>query len=248
MAEKVCVITGGANGIGLATARMLAEQGEIVVLADWDEEALARSEQELAAAGAKVLAVPTNVAEKESVQALFAKVRQEYGHLDVLVNSAGICRLTPIDELSVEEWDLMMDVNLKGTFLCSQAAVPFFKAQKSGNIVNISSVAGKLGGIAVGPHYSASKAGVICLTLSFAKYLVKDGVRVNAVAPGPITTNMTDEWPDDVRERMGRNIPLTGRMGTVEEVANVIMFLISDQSAFITGEIIDVNGGVLMDI
>ncbi len=166
--------------------------------------------------------------------------------MDILINNAGICYLTPFEDITEEEWDKVISVNLKGAFLCSQAVMRAMISQRWGKIVNIASLAGKVGGILVGAHYSASKAGIICLTKSLAKRMAPYGVNVNAVAPGQIKTKMTDDWPENEKEKLRRSIP-RGHFGGPEDVAETVLFLVSDRARFITGEIIDVNGGIFMD-
>ena len=173
-------------------------------------------------------------------------VNEEFGRVDILVNNAGICSLTGIEDLSEEEWDEMLNINLRGVFFCSQAVTPIMKKQGHGKILNMASLAGKVGGVVVGAHYAASKAGVICLTKSFAKALAPYGINVNALAPGPIDTAMTQVWPQEMRENFAKQTPL-GRFAQTEDLTEAALFLLSDGARHITGEILDVNGGLLMD-
>ncbi|MEW6660835.1 MAG: SDR family NAD(P)-dependent oxidoreductase [Bacillota bacterium] len=244
--EKVAVITGGGKGIGKAVALLFAREGAQVVVADLDLGLARKTVEEIVQYGDNHLAIKVNVANSAEVAEMAARVKETYGRMDILVNCAGICEIVPFIELSEAAWDRMLDVNLKGTFLCSQAAMKMMMEARSGSIVNIASVAGKVGGLAVGAHYAASKAGVMCLTMSMAKFGAPYGIRVNAVAPGPIATDMTVDWPEATKVAVTNSIPL-GRMGTAEEVAEAILFLCSPAATFITGETLDINGGLLMD-
>jgi len=169
------------------------------------------------------------------------EVLKKFSTIDILINNAGICYLRPFDEISENEWDKVMAINLKGTFLCCQAVLPIMKEKNRGCIINLTSLAAKTGGILVGAHYSASKAGVTSLTKSLAKYAAKYGINVNAVSPGFIDTEMTKDFNYDVN-----TVPL-GRLGTPTDVAKVVRFLTSEDAKYITGEIIDVDGGVSTD-
>lgn len=244
--EKVAVITGGGKGIGKAVALLFAKEGAQVVVADLDFGLAQQTVAEIARDGGNHFAVKVNVASSLEVAEMAARVKEAYGRIDMLVNCAGICEIVPFIELSEAAWDRMMDINLKGTFLCSQAAMKMMMEARSGCIVSIASLAGKVGGIAAGAHYAASKAGVICLTMSMARLGAPYGIRVNAVAPGPIATDMTAVWPEATQAAMTKSIPL-GRMGEAEEVAEAILFLCSPAAAFITGETMNINGGILMD-
>ncbi len=175
-----------------------------------------------------------------------SQVAEEFGRLDVLVNNAGIYEVLPVEEISEAQWDRVLDVNLKGAFFCCQAVVPAMKRQGEGRIVSVASSAGKAGGTLAGAHYSVSKAGVICLTKQLARELGPYGITVNAVAPGRIDTPMIRVASDEENEAFVRRTPL-GRLGTPEDVAGAVVFLASDAASFITGEIVDVNGGLLID-
>jgi 3-oxoacyl-[acyl-carrier protein] reductase len=177
---------------------------------------------------------------------LIVRTLERFGRLDVLINNAGICPLATIEEVTEELFDRVVAVNLKGVFFVSQAAVPVFKEQRSGKIVNVASVGGKTGGMMPVAPYSATKAGVISLTKSFASYLAPYGVAVNAVAPGPATTDLTRDWPADRMAALAQAIPFK-RLARPEEIAAVVGFLASERCTYMTGEIVDVNGGLLMD-
>lgn len=244
--DKVAVITGGASGIGKAAADLIGGHGATVVIADVQEEKGKKITQELAAQKVSAQFVKTDVANMNSIKALFSKTIADYHKVDFLVNCAGICNLTPLLEITPREWDKIMAVNLNGTFFCCQEAMRNMCASKFGRIITISSMAAKLGGVVVGAHYSASKAAIMCITKSLALYGAQYNVNVNCVCPGPIATPITDEWGDEMNAEFAVKIPLK-RYGTPAEVAHAIGFLLSEQAGYITGEIIDVNGGMLMD-
>jgi 3-oxoacyl-[acyl-carrier protein] reductase len=245
---KVAILTGSARGLGKEIAKGLAAEGALVIISDINEV-----EAEETAAGisssfeTRVVPVMADVKKKHQIEALVKYTEQEFGRIDILVNNAGICSLRRIEEVTEEEWDEMLDINLKGVFFCSQAVTPVMKRQQNGNILNMASIAGKVGGVVVGPHYSASKAGVICLTKSFAKALAPYGVRVNGISPGPVDTEMTRAWPKDILENYAKQVPLGGRFADTRDICEAALFLISDAARHITGEILDVNGGLLMD-
>ena len=245
--EKVAIVTGGGQGIGKAVAQGLASEGASVVISDINMTAANETVEEIKASyQAKTFAVETDVKKKAAIHNLVALAEKEFGRIDILFNSAGICKRIDIEDISEEEWNDMIDINLRGVFLCSQAVMPIMKRQSKGRILNMASLAGKVGGIAVGAHYSASKAGVICLTKSFARALGPYGITVNALAPGPVETAMIDDWPAEVRADMAKQSPL-GRIAKTEDVAEPALFLLSDGAKHITGEILDINGGILMD-
>jgi 3-oxoacyl-[acyl-carrier protein] reductase len=246
--DKVAIVTGSARGLGKEIAQGLAREGASLVVSDIEENALVKTAEELTSSfGTRVEAIQANVKRRDEICALVKSADQTFGRIDILINNAGICSLRGIEEVTEEEWDEMMNVNLRGVFFCSQAVTPLMKRQGSGTILNMASIAGKVGGVVVGPHYSASKAGVICLTKSFAKALAPYGIRVNAVSPGPTDTEMTREWPQDLRENFAKQIPLGGRFAESRDICEAALFLVSDGARFITGEILDVNGGLLMD-
>ena len=240
--DKVAIVTGGNQGIGRATALRLAEAGAKVVVASRNQvrnrQVAAEIEQRFQR---QAVPLAVDVAERQAVEALVKKVIEEFGQVDILVNNAGICRLSqPFEELEDAAWDAVLDVNVKGVLHCVRAVIPFFKAKKAGKIVNVASLAGEVGGIATAADYVASKAAVIGLTKSLARYLGPYQVNVNAVAPGFIRTSMTEAMQIDVG-----GIPLRS-VGEPEDVAEAICFLASSRSRYITGTTLDVNGGLYM--
>ena len=243
---KVAVITGGASGIGRATAERLGRAGATVVLADVQKATGQQAVSELVAKQIKVEFQKTDVSLVDQIRALFSDTVSRHHAVDILVNAAGIARSTAVPELSVEEWDLVMAINLRSAFFCAQEALKHMVGRKSGKIISIASASGKTGGVAVGAHYSASKAGIICLTKSLAQYAAPYHINVNAVCPGPIKTPMTDVWGDEMNRAFAEKIPFK-RYGLPEEVAEAIAFLASDRASYITGETMDVNGGLVMD-
>ncbi|HEY3079050.1 MAG TPA: glucose 1-dehydrogenase [Chloroflexota bacterium] len=246
MNERVAVVTGGARGFGAAIGRELAGGGTRVVVADLDAEAAEATASELRRLGPESIAIRTDVSAVADARDLIVRTLERFGRLDVLVNNAGICPLATIEEVTEELFDRVIAVNLKGVFFVSQAAVPIFKEQRSGRIVNVASIGGKTGGMMPVAPYSATKAGVISLTKSFASYLAPYGVAVNAVAPGPATTDLTRDWPADRMAAITQAIPFK-RLARPEDVAAVVGFLASERCTYVTGEIVDVNGGLLMD-
>lgn len=232
---RVAIITGGCGDIGAATARAFVDTGARVVIAD-----LSPPGPDLAALGERLLFVKTDVSDRESARFMVERAKGAFGRVDILVNAAGICLNTPVMQITPEEWDKVLSVNLKGTLLCSQEAALAMMSGGGGKIVNVASIAGKTGGALVGAHYAASKAGVICLTKSLARELAPHGILVNAVAPGVIETRMIAGYEYELSR-----IPL-GRKGTSRDVAEVILFLASPMSDYMTGATVDVNGGMLM--
>jgi len=241
---KVAVITGAARGIGLAIAKKLAEAGAAVALVDIRSGDAEDAAHELREAGHQAMGLAADVTDQAQVQSMVQAVLEQWGRIDILVNNAGIAPMTPLAEITVEEWDLVLGVNLKGTFLCSQAIIPALREQGSGKIINISSSAGQMGGLAVGAHYSASKAGILGLTKTLARNLAPN-VQVNAIAPGTTESEMTREWGEETIAGIVRQIP-AGRLGHPSDVAAAVLFLASDESSFITGQTLSVNGGLLM--
>ena len=242
---KTAVITGSARGLGKAIALKLASLGANIVLNDIPgSEALDETAEEFKKAGYKVVVTRGDVRNQEDVKAMVKAAVENFGSLDILVNNAGITRDKPFAMMSEEDWDLVLDINLKGAFICTKLAAKQMMKQRYGRIVNMASVAGRYGNQGQA-NYSASKAGLIGLTKTTAKEFASRSITCNAVAPGIIKSKMTDVLPEEVREKYLENIPL-GRFGTPEDVANVVAFLASDDSAYVTGQVIDIDGGLVM--
>jgi 3-oxoacyl-[acyl-carrier protein] reductase len=242
--NKVSVITGAARGIGRAIALRLAEHGSDMVVSDIDMAGAHGVAKEIEALGRKAFAVESNVSIKQNAEALVEAAVIEFGKIDVFVNNAGITRDNLIMRMDEAEWDAVIAVNLKGTFNCIKAVTRPMMKQRNGKIINISSIVGVMGN-AGQANYCASKAGVIGLTKSAAKELAPRNVQVNAVAPGYIESDMTKNLPETIRESYLSIIPLK-RPGAPEDVANVVLFLASPLSDYITGQVLHVDGGMLM--
>jgi len=241
---KVAVVTGAARGIGQAIARRLAQEGADVVICDLQVEWLAETAGIVEGLGRKALPLAVDVGDSETVNACINEVVKVFGKVDIMVNNAGITKDTLLVRMSDDDWDAVLRVNLKGTFLFSRAVAKHMMKQRSGAIVNIASISGIIG-TAGQANYAASKAGVIALTKSTANELAARGVRANAIAPGFISSKMTDALSEDVRKQYLSRIPL-GRFGTVEDIANAVVFLASEQSSYMTGQTLHVNGGMVM--
>jgi 3-oxoacyl-[acyl-carrier protein] reductase len=227
----------------LATAAALVRRGASVALVDIDGEAVLTAGREL---GGRTLAIQGDISRPADVQRCLEETAAQFGGLDILVNNAGICPLTPFAEITEGEWDRVMAINLKGAFLCCQAALPHLRQSGGrGRIINIASVAGQMGGLLVGAHYAASKAALIALTKSLARLLSADGVTVNCVAPATTETDLTAAWPESLRGQVRGQIPL-GRLATPEDIAEAVCFLAGDGAGFITGTTLDVNGGLYL--
>lgn len=241
---KVAVVTGAARGIGKSIAEKLAREGADVAICDLQAEWLAETAAAVQALGRKALPVAVDVGNSEAVNACMAEVVKVFGKVDIMVNNAGITKDTLLVRMSDEDWDAVLRVNLKGTFLFTRAVAKHMMKQRSGAIVNIASISGIIG-TAGQANYAASKAGVIALTKSTANELAGRGVRANAIAPGFISSKMTDALSEDVRNQYLSRIPL-GRFGTVDDIANAVAFLASEQSSYLTGQTLSVNGGMVM--
>jgi 3-oxoacyl-[acyl-carrier protein] reductase len=241
---QVAIVTGSAQGIGQAIATALSQEGARLVISDIREEAAAATAKQLADTGRETMAVAANVADEASVKAMVEKVLSSWGKVDILVNNAGITRDALLIRMKEADWDAVLDINLKGVFHCTKTVLPAMTKQRSGKIVNIASIVGVMGN-AGQANYVASKAAVIGLTKTTAREYASRGIAVNAVAPGFIQTAMTDALSQDVRQRLMEQIPL-GRLGTPQDVANAVLFLVSEQAAYITGQVLHVNGGMLM--
>jgi len=244
--DRVAIVTGAARGIGRAVAWIFVREGAKVVLVDLEKAGLEALQEEVRKRGGEALAVPCDVSKASEVKEMIEKVLRIFSRIDILVNNAGIIRRGTIESVTEEDWDRVIAVNLKGPFICSKAVVDVMKRQGYGKIVNVSSIAGKMGDITSAPGYGPSKAGLDALTKTLARQLAPYGIHVNGVAPHAIETEMSAEWSPEKRKSIVEAIPLK-RLGKPEDVAEAVLFLASDAAAFITGEILDVNGGFLMD-
>ena len=241
---KRALVTGAGRGIGKAIALLLAREGADVAVSDIAVDPARETVKEIESLGGKALAIEGNVADRDGAEKMVEKVVEEFGGIDILVNNAGITRDALLLRMKEEDWDAVMDVNLKGTFNCTKAAVRFMSRQKSGKIVNIASIVGLMGN-AGQANYAASKAGVIGFTKTVAREFASRGININAVAPGFIATAMTDAIPEKARNELISAIPM-GRLGSAEDVAEAVLFLVSGASDYITGQVISVNGGMYM--
>lgn len=241
--DKVVVITGAARGIGYAIAKSFVECGATVAVIDLSAEAVNAAVASLNQIG-KAIGYVGNVTDSSGMEELFAQVVKEHGGIDTLINNAGITRDNLMIRMKEEDWQLVLDINLKGSFICTQKAFKHMMKARKGSIINIASVIGIMGN-AGQANYAASKGGLIAFTKSCAKEFASRNVRVNAVAPGFIETEMTATLSDDVRAEYGKAIPL-GKMGSPEDVARVCMFLASEDSAYLTGQTLAVDGGLTM--
>ena len=242
--DRIAVVTGASRGIGRSIALALAAKGAIIVAVDMDQAATDEIVAELQAAGTKALAVVGNVTVPADVERMIDAATETFGRVDILVNNAGITRDGLLMRMKDEDWDAVLNVNLKGAFLCTRAAFKVMSKQRYGRIINIASVVGQMGN-AGQANYCASKAGLIGLTKSNARELAKRSITVNAVAPGFIATAMTDALSEKVRNELTAQIPLE-RLGSADDIANAVVFLASEQSGYITGHVLSVNGGMYM--
>ncbi len=242
LAGRVVIVTGGTRGIGLAIARLLAEDGASVVVSGRDAARLDAAVKELESLGAPALGVPADATKREDADRLVEVTRERFGRIDVLVNNAGITRDQLLVRMKDDDWDQVLDTNLRGVFLMTRAVGKVMMRQKSGRIINIASAAGAMGNPGQ-VNYSAAKAGVIGLTKASGRELAHWNILVNAVAPGLIETDMAAAIPAEAREAMLQQVPLK-RIGQGREVAEVVRFLAGDGASYVTGQTIHVNGGL----
>jgi len=241
---KVALVTGGAQGIGKAIALLLASHGADVAVWDINLEKAQETASEIQGLGTRSLAMKVNVADYREVEQMVEAIVGQWGRIDILINNAGITRDRLILRMTEEDWDAVLNVNLKGTFNCTKAAIRYMSKQKSGKIVSIASVTGEMGNPGQA-NYGASKAGVIGFTKTIAREFAARGINVNAVAPGYIQTAMTDAVPEKAKEMLKQMIPME-RLGQPEDVAQAVLFLVSERSSYITGQVLNVNGGIYM--
>ncbi len=242
---KTAFITGAAGGIGRELARLFAEEGMRVVAADLDQARTGETATLVQQSGGDALSLRIDVTDEASVQSAVSAATERFGAVDVVVNAAGIYRIGQLADVPPDAWDQLMDINLRGTYLVCRAVLPAMLERGRGSIVNLASISGRTKSTLASPSYVASKSGVIGLTMALASQSAARGVRVNAVAPGPVDTDMIRGLPSELQPGLISTIPL-GRLGTPREVANAIAFLASDVAAFITGETLNINGGAFM--
>jgi len=243
--DRVAIITGGAQGIGRAIAEKLADEGAKIVIADVMEEAAKKTADEISNnKNVAALSLKVDVSSSQETEQMIKKTVEKFGKIDIIINNAGITRDNLLIRMSDDEWDKVLAINLKGVFNCSKAAAKIMMKQRAGKIVNIASVVGLMGN-AGQANYSASKGGVIALTKTMARELASRNINVNAVAPGFIKTAMTEKLSDEQKKKLTDLIPLA-RLGEPQDVANIVAFLCTDESSYITGEVISVNGGMYM--
>ena len=244
--NKISIVTGAARGIGRATAMLFGEEGSTVVVADIDMEGARKTADEMGEKGNKAYPVMVNLSDIGDIQSMISDIKEKYGDIHILVNNAGVFSKTQIPDMTEEEWDRVMDVNLKGAFFLSKEVFPVMIKQQYGKIVNVSSLSAKRGGFTSGINYGVSKAGLISVTKYMANFGGRHGINVNAIVPGFVDTEMFQQNSEEKKKAVINSIPI-GRVASTEEVAKAILFLSSEDSDYITGEILDINGGVLMD-
>ncbi len=237
LAGRVALLTGGAGSIGKAVARAFSDEGAVPVIADLSARLEAISDTETEA---------MDVTDAGSVRKAVQAVAGRCGGIDILVTLAGVYQAGPVAQIQPDDWDRLMAINLKGTFLAAREVLSHMADRDFGRIISIASLAGQVGGVVAGAHYSASKAGVLSLVKSLAKQVPHPGITVNAVSPGPVEGDMTGGWSEEERRRMKANIP-AGRFATAGEIADIVLFLSSSRAAYIHGAHLDINGGAYMD-
>ncbi len=240
--DKVSLITGAARGIGKAIAMKLAAEGSNIAICDVDEEGLNKAFHQLQQSGSEVLIGKVDVTKFDEVQAFIQKILDKFGRIDILINNAGITRDSLLVRMGESDWDAVLDINIKGTFNCTKATAKPMMKQRGGRIINISSIIG-ITGNAGQANYAASKGGIIAFTKSVAKELASRNINVNAIAPGFIETEMTLKLSEEVRNNILKLIPL-GKFGQAGNVADLALFLVSDDSTYITGQVVRVDGGM----
>jgi 3-oxoacyl-[acyl-carrier protein] reductase len=246
LAGRIAIVTGAGQGMGRAVAQALGDRGATVVVNDMDGAKAERTAKDLQSAGVTSVAIQANVVDSQAVRRMVQQVTERFGGVQILVNNAGILRPTKVIHIDEAEWDLVVNVNLKGTFLCSQAVLPSMMERRWGRIVNFSSTAGKNVSTVGGAHYTAAKAAILGFTRHLAKETAAYGITVNSVCPGLIDTEMVRSTiSDEKTQAYARSFPIP-RLGKPDEVAELVAFLASDRAAYITGASLDINGGDLM--
>lgn len=249
MTVRRALVTGASSGIGTAAALELAREGYAlwITYAGRETEAERVAEECRAAGAAEVLVSQLDLRDPDSIDAVTDRITVTWGELHVLINNGGVCPYTPYPEIDIDEWDLVMETNARGTFLLTRAALPLLRAAEGDrSVINIASIAGQVGALQTGIHYAASKGALLAITRSFARHLAAERIRVNAVTPGPVTSAITDQLQGEGRAKLEAGIPL-GAFGEPADVAWIIASLASERARFITGATYDVNGGVRID-
>ncbi len=244
--NKVAIVTGAAGGIGRSICRLFADEGAQIVLIDLNQSALDQEVQTLQKNERQHVATAADVSDEKSVTRVVADTIRNFGKIDILVNCAGICKMIPILDIETPEWDRILAVNLRSVFLFCREVFRHMRDNNYGKIINIASASAKTGGVAAGAHYASSKAGVICFTKSLALQAAPYKINVNAVCPGPTKTEMTDAWGGQTNSEFADKIPFK-EYAHPDDIADAILFLASEKAKYITGEILDVNGGLVMD-
>lgn len=242
--DKVAIITGAARGIGFSIAEMLSEHGATSIIIDLNQEAVDAAIQKIDDMGNRAIGFTADVTNSDEIASIFKEIHKEFGKIDILINNAGITKDGLLMKMKESDWDAVMNVNLKGTFICTQKVCRYMMKSRSGVILNIASVVGIMGN-AGQANYAASKGGIIALTKSSAKEFASRNIRVNAIAPGFIQTEMTDKLSQEIIDTYSAAIPLS-RLGAAKDVANLCMFLASEEAGYITGQTIQVDGGLIM--
>ena len=242
--DKVAIITGAARGIGFSIAEMLSKHGATSIIIDLNQKAVDAAVQQIDDMGNRAIGFTADVTNSDEIASIFKEIHKEFGKIDILINNAGITKDGLLMKMKESDWDAVMNVNLKGTFICTQKVCRYMLKSRSGVIINIASVVGIMGN-AGQANYAASKGGIIALTKSSAREFASRNIRVNAIAPGFIQTEMTDKLPQEVIDNYSSAIPLS-RMGTAKDVANLCIFLASQEAGYITGQTIQVDGGLIM--
>lgn len=245
LASRVAIVTGGGSGIGAATCLALAENDARVIVADISSEAANRIAEKIHQRGGQALAAQVDVADPASVRRMAETVHETWGRVSILVNNAGICPTTPLLEISLDEWNKVLAVNLTGVLLCTQAVLPNMMENHWGRIVNISSLGAQVGGLVAGAHYAASKGGILALTKSIARWGAPYGITANAIAPGTVETPMRDSFGDAAKEKL-IGAAIIRRAAKGEEIAAGILYLVGEQAGYITGQTLNINGGAFM--
>lgn len=245
---KIVIVTGGSKGIGGAAVRRFCEEGAHCVIVSRHLDDCVKYADELKKDGYSASGLAADVGKTEDVDKMVETVEKEFGHIDILANMAGVCTNTAFGEVTPDQWERVMKINAFGTFYTNQKVIAsMIKTGTAGNIVNVTSIAAKTGAGAVGVDYSASKSAIINVTISAATYAARYGIRVNAVAPGPIATEMTDVWDQDMCKKLVKTIPLGRKFGEPDDISEAIIFLASPKAKYISGEILDINGAAYSD-